>query len=212
MWFSQNSEAIFLCFQIWSKMNPHNKLIFMKSVWISCCTSPIIQRHSLCCCTASLCSSKNKSLLKCWLKVIFSDKNLIKSTGWLGNDCVNMDELEKMVRMREVYSDCCPCDPNPDKWQKTDGWMENANISPKWCNYVCSRVKKPSPFRSSRCAWHLNSCCPRSKRAPFYCHHLLQTITHYMILLRSILFDTKWADEQQSLNLSWIRITSSIKI
>lgn len=164
MWFSQNSEAIFLCFQIWSKMNPHNKLIFMKSVWISCCTSPIIQRHSLCCCTASLCSSKNKSLLKCWLKVIFSDKNLIKSTGWLGNDCVNMDELEKMVRMREVYSDCCPCDPNPDKWQKTDGWMENANISPKWCNYVCSRVKKPSPFTSSRCAWHLNSCCPRSKK------------------------------------------------
>lgn len=33
-----------------------------------------------------------------------------------------------------------------------------------------------------------------------------------MILLRSILFDTKWADEQQSLNLSWIRITWSIKI
>lgn len=142
MWFSQNSEATFLCFQIWSKMNPHNKLIFMKSVWISCCTSQIIQRHSLCCCTASLCSSKNKSLLKCWLKVIFSDKNLIKSTGWLGNDCVNMDELEKMVGMREVYSDCCPCDPNPDKRQKTDGWMENANISPKWCNYVCSRELK----------------------------------------------------------------------
>lgn len=62
---------------------------------------------------------------------------------WKRKLCCVREELEEMVGKREasghLFLDCCPHDPDPDKQQKMDGWMNGWIYKYFWYYYHNSK-------------------------------------------------------------------------